>query len=108
MEVFEKCLDGVLWDNFSGKILVVGGRLDWMILEVFSNPEDSIRAALHPFTVSPPKAASATFYFCKFLHDGVFASNKSWVLKGTEGPICQGACGYIDYFSLLSSQMGIT
>ena len=36
MEVFEKCLDGVLWDNFSGKILVVGGRLDWIILSLLT------------------------------------------------------------------------
>jgi len=27
---------------YSGKISVIGGRLDWMILEVFSNLDDSM------------------------------------------------------------------
>lgn len=42
---------------------MVDGQLDQMILEVFSNPGDSvIRITLHPFTVSPSKAASAMFF----------------------------------------------
>ena len=39
MKVFKKCLDAV-W--FCGKILVVGGQLDRMTLEVFSNFSDSM------------------------------------------------------------------
>ena len=41
LEVFKKYLDVVLTD-MSGEILVVGGQLDRMILEVFSNLGDSI------------------------------------------------------------------
>ena len=39
-EMFKKCLDAGAW--FSGEILVVGGWLDLMILEVFSNFGDSM------------------------------------------------------------------
>jgi len=41
LEVFKKCLD-VLRDMVQWEIVVIGGRLDWMILEVFSNPGDSM------------------------------------------------------------------
>ena len=43
LEVFEKCLDGT---RFSGEIFVVGGWLDWMVLEVFSSLGESCFAAL--------------------------------------------------------------
>ena len=34
LEVFKEHLDAVLRAWFRGKILVVGGRLDWMVFEV--------------------------------------------------------------------------
>ena len=40
LEVLKKHLDVVM--RFSGEILVVGGRLDWTILEVFSNLGGSV------------------------------------------------------------------
>ena len=41
IKVFKKHLDVVLRDTwFNGEILVVGGQLDEMILEVFSNIVD--------------------------------------------------------------------
>jgi len=42
MEVFRKRSDVVIWDVVQWEILVVGGWLDWMILEVFSNLGDSM------------------------------------------------------------------
>ena len=42
LEVFKKCLDFVLRDMAQWEILVVGGWLDWMILEVFFSIGDSI------------------------------------------------------------------
>ena len=42
LEVFKKCLDVVLRDMVECEILVVGGQLDWMILEVFSNLGNSM------------------------------------------------------------------
>ena len=42
LEMFKKCLDVVLRTWFNGEILVVGGRLNWMILEVFSSLGDSV------------------------------------------------------------------
>ena len=42
LEVFKKHLDVVLGDMVNGEILVVGGHLDYMILEVFSNLNDSV------------------------------------------------------------------
>ena len=41
LEVFKKCVD-VLRDVVSGALLVVGGWLDWVILGVFSNLDDSM------------------------------------------------------------------
>ena len=41
LEVFKKCLD-VLRDMVQWEIVVIGGRLDWMILEFFSNLGDSV------------------------------------------------------------------
>jgi len=37
LEVFKKHLDVALKDMVLWEILVVGGQLDWMILEVFSS-----------------------------------------------------------------------
>ena len=45
LEVFKKHLDVVLGDMVNGEILVVGGHLDYMILEVFSNLHDPIPVA---------------------------------------------------------------
>ena len=42
LEVFKERLVVVLWHMVSWGTLVVGGWLDWMILEVFSNPGDSV------------------------------------------------------------------
>ena len=42
LELFKKHLDVVLGTQVSGKILVVGGQLDWMILEFPSNLGDSM------------------------------------------------------------------
>ena len=42
LEVFKKHLDTVLRDVFYWEILVICGRLDWMILEVFLNLGDSM------------------------------------------------------------------
>jgi len=42
MEVFRKRSDVVIWDVVQWEILVVGGWLDWMILEVFSNLGNSM------------------------------------------------------------------
>ena len=42
LEVFKKHLDVVLRDVVWWEILTVGGRLDWMILEVFSILSDSM------------------------------------------------------------------
>jgi len=40
MEVFKERLDVVLRDLVLWEMLVIGGRLDWMNLEVFSNIGD--------------------------------------------------------------------
>jgi len=40
LAMFEGILDVILRAWFSGKILVIGGWLDWMILEVFSSLGD--------------------------------------------------------------------
>ena len=40
--MFKKHLDVVLRDIVSGEILVVGEQLDWVILELFSRPGDSM------------------------------------------------------------------
>ena len=42
LKVFKEHLDIVLRDMVYWEILVVGGWLDWMILEVFSNLGDSM------------------------------------------------------------------
>ena len=42
LEVFKKCLGVVLRDMVYWEILVIGGWLDWMILEVFSDLADSM------------------------------------------------------------------
>jgi len=42
LEMFKKHLDVVLRDMVQWEILVVGGWLDWMLLEVFSNFGDSM------------------------------------------------------------------
>ena len=42
LDVFKKHLDVVPRDTVYWEILVVGGQLDWMILEVFSNLGDSM------------------------------------------------------------------
>ena len=42
LEMFKKCLYVVPRDMVYWEILMVGGQLDWMILEVFSNLGDSI------------------------------------------------------------------
>ena len=42
LELLKKHLDAVLRDMAYWEILVIGGWLDWMILEVFSNPGDSV------------------------------------------------------------------
>ena len=42
LEVFKKCLDVVLRNMVYWEILVIGGWLDWMILEVFSDLADSM------------------------------------------------------------------
>ena len=42
MEVFRNRLDVVLRDVVSGELLVVGGWLHWITLEVFSNLGDSV------------------------------------------------------------------
>jgi len=42
LKVFKKHVDVVLRDMVSGNLLVAGGRLDWMILEVFCNLGDSM------------------------------------------------------------------
>jgi len=42
LKVFKKCVDVVLRSIVKGEILVVGGWLNWMILEVFSNLDDSV------------------------------------------------------------------
>ena len=45
LEAFKKHLDvvlRVLVGDFSGEILVIGGWLDWMILEVFSKHGNSM------------------------------------------------------------------
>ena len=39
--VFKECLYVVVRDMVSGELLVMGGWLDWVILEVFSNLGDS-------------------------------------------------------------------
>ena len=41
LEVFKECLDVVLRDIMEWGILVAGGQLDWLILEIFSKPGDS-------------------------------------------------------------------
>ena len=41
-EVLEKCVDGELNSMAQWAILVVGGKLGWMILVVFSNLFDSM------------------------------------------------------------------
>ena len=43
LEVLKKHLDVVLRDMVSWEILVIGGWLDWMISEVFSNLDDSMK-----------------------------------------------------------------
>ena len=47
LEVFKKHLDTVLRDVFYWEILVICGRLDWMILEVFLNLGDSMILCLY-------------------------------------------------------------
>jgi len=42
MEVSNECLDVALRDMVYWEILVIGGQLDWMTLEVFSNLGDSV------------------------------------------------------------------
>ena len=42
LEMFKKCLYVVPRDMVYWEILMVGGQLDWMILEVFSNFGDSM------------------------------------------------------------------
>ena len=42
LEVLKNRVDVVLRDTASGEILVVGGWLDWITLEVFSNLGDSL------------------------------------------------------------------
>jgi len=42
LEVFSKCLVVVLRDMVLWEISVIPGWLDWIILEVFSNPGDSM------------------------------------------------------------------
>ena len=42
LEVFRKCLGAVLRDMVSGEMLVIGGQLDRMILEVFSDLWESM------------------------------------------------------------------
>ena len=41
-EIHKKCLDVVLRDTVQWEILVKGGRLDWMTLEVFFKLADSM------------------------------------------------------------------
>ena len=43
LEVLKNHLDVVLRDMVQWGILVVGGQLDWMILEVFSHLGDSLQ-----------------------------------------------------------------
>ena len=40
--MFRKCLDVLLRDMVQWEIVVVGGWLGWMILEVFSSLGDSV------------------------------------------------------------------
>ena len=42
LDVFKKRLDDVLRDMVKWEILLVGGQLDWMMLEVFPNLNDSV------------------------------------------------------------------
>ena len=42
LEVFKEHLDIVLRDMVQWELFVLGGLLDWMILEVFSNLGDSM------------------------------------------------------------------
>jgi len=42
LEVLKKRLDFILRDVVSGAVSVVGGQLDWTVLEVFSNLGDSM------------------------------------------------------------------
>jgi len=42
LEVFKECLDVVLRDVAQWELLVIGGQLDWGILQVFSNLGDSV------------------------------------------------------------------
>ena len=42
LEVFKKHSDVVLRDMVQWEILMIGDRLDWTVLEVFSKPADSM------------------------------------------------------------------
>ena len=42
LEVLKKHLDVLLRDRAEWEILVIGGWVDWMILDVFSNPGGSM------------------------------------------------------------------
>jgi len=72
-EVFNKCLVVVLRDIFIGIILVIGGWLDWMILEVFSNIGDS--------TILYPARFQFAFCFlplpCHLLYESLSDPEKS-------------------------------
>ena len=46
LEMFKNCRDVVCWDMVYLTILVVGGQLDSMILEVFFNLKDSVILSL--------------------------------------------------------------
>ena len=54
LEVLKKHLDVVLRDMVSWEILVIGGWLDWMISEGFSNLGDS----MIPLSASPSSTTS--------------------------------------------------
>lgn len=76
--MFKKCLDVAMRDMFSGEILVVGVQFEWMILEVFSNPGDSVILTKNilggteedtkeiGFKVSDCEWRLGLFYFCCF------------------------------------------
>ena len=48
LKVIKKRVDVALRSMVSGEILVVGGQLDWVILDIFSNLGDFVKPHFHP------------------------------------------------------------
>jgi len=63
-------------------VSVVGGRLDWMILEMFSNRNDSVLAGT-VVIMSLCKFVTCTFFFCSRIQSIIAHSGLFWAISNS-------------------------